>query len=282
MQSFTQVRAESRRVIRERIGRLLDKVVVGTLTGATGSSISLEALKLYPDESFAGRIVSVVTGTGAGQERIIVDSDQQDGVAFVSPNWTTPPTAGATVEIWAEDLTPSRVNEAINLAILEAQEIVNVPVRVHPESISADRLELELPDELIKVSGLLYRQSGGAFMQYEALEADWTREHPKGYVLLGRTLYVSPAVPSEVLDADLWIAGYTLVPLLETDDATAQLPSDYLVFFAAALLEAGEAGSPVVDPTGHAARSALWQRQALLIRDRMATAFAPNTVDVGF
>ena len=281
-ETFVQVRQETRLVIRQRTGILLDKLVVGTATGGSPTSVSLEAIKRYPDESFAGRTAAIVQGTGVGQSRIIVDSNQQDGVVFVSPSWATSPGAGSVVEIWTEDMTPERVNEAINLAILDAQEVVQVPVRVHPVSVSSDRLELELPDELVKVSGLLYRQAGGSFFQYEEVGADWTREAPRGYTLLGRTLYVSPAVPAEVPASELWIAGYKLLEVMDTDDDLSELPSEFLVYMAAYLLDAGEAASPVVDTAQHGPRSANWLRQALLIRDRMATAFAPNTVEVGF
>jgi hypothetical protein len=277
----TQYLPQTRRALRQHVGRMMDKLTVGTALGGTRGTVTLDAAKRYPDTHFAGRALSVVQGAAAGQIRVVTSAVQQDGVLFVEPDFTAPVAGGDIVEIWDEDLHPDRVNNALNLAILDAQEIVQVRVRVNPTAISPDRLELTLPDDITKVYGVGYQEPGKAAVIYQGVELTWPAEYPSSWTVVGRSLFLTPAPPEAVTLSDAWIEGYRCPVLLETDSDVAEVRPDFLIYLAGFLLESGEIGSQVVDPTQHGPRAASWLRQALVVRDRMSTAWEPNTVEVG-
>jgi hypothetical protein len=276
----SQFLPQTRRELRQHVGRMMDKLTVGTALAGTRSTVTLDAAKRYPDTHFAGRVLSVVQGAAAGQLRVVTSAVQQDGVLFLEPDLTAPIAGGDLVEIWDEDLHPDRVNNALNLAILDAQELVGVPVRVSPTAISTDRLELTLPDDLTKIAGVGVYRPGQPAVVYQQVDPLWPQEHPNGWTTVGHTVFVSPALGSSVLPADVQLIGYRCPVLLDSDTDLCEVRPDFLIYLAGFLLESGEIGSQVVDPTQHGPRAASWLRQALVVRDRMATSWEPNTVEV--
>jgi hypothetical protein len=72
----------------------LDNVGVideGTAQSATSSTIVLRAAVAYADDELNGATVWIISGTGAGQSRVITDYVSSTDTATVSPNWTTTP-----------------------------------------------------------------------------------------------------------------------------------------------------------------------------------------------
>jgi hypothetical protein len=67
--------------------------------GGTSTQIILAAAASFADDILNGCVVNLLTGTGAGQSRVIVDYAGASDTATVSPAWTTNPDATTTYEI---------------------------------------------------------------------------------------------------------------------------------------------------------------------------------------
>jgi len=84
---------DSRSTIRRAIGALTGRMVYGTASAGGATSFTIDFVKQFPDdaEQLVGGTAYIVSGTGAGQGRVVTDTVQSTGVATVSPAWTTNP-----------------------------------------------------------------------------------------------------------------------------------------------------------------------------------------------
>lgn len=277
---------ETLATIRERVGLLMHVLIVGQLTAATASSFSMEQLKKYPNdaEPAVGKVAYIVDGTGAGQLRTVTATVGSTGTGSVSPNWTVTPDTTSIIEIWADDLTPEEVNNAINLAIVNAQELVLVPDRQNPASIDTTYYrELAAPSGFVYVYALRYKDSSGYWREYRPTDNGDGLSFGAGdrnFFVNGSTLVIRPDLSASVSLGDIWVLGYRRPALLVNDDDVSDVRTDFLVFKAATLLDEGRASGGEVDPNDHGGRAANWTREYLEIRTRMQTALEPNTVEL--
>lgn len=280
---MTDFLQETRGRVRRRVGRLLypelDQFVYGTATSGSSSTLaSTSDLVLVPDESYIGWVCSIHTGTGAGQSRIVTNSVQATGVLSVSPNWTTPPDNTSQFELWPSYAIPVSINDAIDLAILRASDIVNVYVE-SAAVIASDRMSVTLPAGLVKVVGVRY-QDGYGLWHDVMLRTDQYQD-PLGFesaVLAGSTIYLSRALDASNLLVK--VRGYRLPALPTTDSDLLEVRSDYVAFMAAYNIDAGLAYGQAADPEQHSARASNWFNQAKDIELRMGTRWLPNTIAI--
>jgi hypothetical protein len=273
--------AETLATLRRRVGKLTGYLEWGQLTSGSSSGFVAEFIKKYPDngEPFVGATAYIVQGTGAGQQRLITTTTQSTGAAAIAPNWTTPPDATSIVEVWSGEIDIETVNNCINLAIMDAQEVVWVPTRVNVSAIAVDFSTVTLPTSLIAIYKLLAQNvSSGVWTTYQlGHDPSWLNEHPQTAVLVGSTAYLSPKLNDSFPITNVWACGYRLPVLLVNDSDVADVRSDFLVYKAAVLLESRFARGASLDPDEHGGRAANWEREALSIRGQLAIPLDPDT-----
>ena len=278
-------RQETRATVRKRIGKLTKKGKQWTATAGAATTVTFTEAKLIPDDTLVGQTLYIVSGTGAGRQALITDHVASTGVLTLSPTGTAPDST-SVCEIWEEGTTVEDVNDAINLAINDAQETVLVELRSAPLAVASDGIEVTLPANMVYVQAMyVERSTANTFDEYKPVQSiAYLDEYPFSFALKGRYAYVSP-----ILNATQ-IAGYsTLVeffgyraPALPTIDADSlELPSEYVTYMAAFYLEAGQSEGPSLDPKQYAGRAGNWLRQALVRREEMRTMVDPDTVKVG-
>lgn len=80
-------------------GTGLTALATGTAQAGTNSTIRLADASTFPDDTFVGCVINLITGTGAGQSRVITAYALTNDVATVSPDWADNPISGTTYEI---------------------------------------------------------------------------------------------------------------------------------------------------------------------------------------
>jgi len=276
-----QFRQETRAVIRRRVGYLMygrDKFVVTTASAGAAATVTADIFRRWPDDYFTGATVFIASGTGSGQQREVSDHVQSTGVLTVSANWSTNPDNTSVIEIWPAGADPNLINENINLAILRAQDIVQVPVTTNPSAISSNLDQLSLTATVVKVSRMYYFENSILYEYYPNSWMDTTGY--RSFVQRGGILYVTPPISSSILSSQVQIEGYRLPALLTTDSDLAEVRSDYLTNMAAFYTDAGQAEGAVLDPEQHSARASQWLKEALAIEGRMVTNWKANTQEV--
>lgn len=71
----------------------------GTATNGGANTITLAGTASTADDEYNGMVIEILTGTGAGQVKDIIDYAGATKVAMVEDNWSTPPGAGSTYQI---------------------------------------------------------------------------------------------------------------------------------------------------------------------------------------
>jgi len=114
-------------------GTGLTPIASGTAQGGTAGTIQLAAGHTFGDNILNGCVVNLLTGTGAGQSRLINGYTGATDTAAVTPNWETNPDATTTYEIVAGSvnvaavsLTAQTANDNgadINAVLLDTNEL---------------------------------------------------------------------------------------------------------------------------------------------------------------
>lgn len=272
--------------IRRRTGLLIGELTYGPVTSGTTTTFVMDALKRYPDDytKAVGGTAYIVSGTGAGQARVVSGTTQATGTGTVALAFSPAPDSTSVIEIWPALRTPEDVNNAINLAVLDAQELVWVPDRANPTAIDTTYYrELSLPSSFIAVYGFRYRDASGLYRTYRMTGEPEDLPQSSGLrsvALAGSLLIIRPELSASTALADMWVLGYRRPALLVNDTDRSDVRTDFLVYKAATLLEETKAGGGDIDPEDHAGRAANWLREALDIRQRLTTDLEPNTQEI--
>ncbi|MFQ5493936.1 MAG: beta strand repeat-containing protein [Phycisphaerae bacterium] len=88
------------------VNRSADTVHRGTAVGGGTSSISLDAGASVTDAIYNGCRIAILSGTGAGQSRLIITYNGTTKVASVQPVWTTQPSTDSVFTILAGGRIP--------------------------------------------------------------------------------------------------------------------------------------------------------------------------------
>ncbi len=267
--------------LRQQIGYLMQgrgKFFVAAAAAGAAGSITLPFAVRYPTDYLAGRQIYIYSGTGAGQIRFCTGSTTATGVCTVSPNWVVVPDATSLVEVWADNMTPDEVVLAINRAIDVAAQDHPVYVELTTGTLDSSRQVLTLPASLTHFAGVYYTPNltPPIPVHYHPQDAEYSYSvDTDNYRLVGNKVYLSTAVPADA--TSFTVRGYRLPQQLTVDASLAELPADYLVFMAAADLEAAETGGPAEDPEAHNMRAANWFRKAAAALARLQAQWEPNT-----
>lgn len=266
---------DSRAVLRRRVGRVLlgrDKFGYGGVTAATVNSVSAKFARRYPDGFYRARDLYVVSGTGYGQEVFIANSIQGSGEFEISPGWETLPNTSSVIEVWSDRISVDDVNDAINMAILDASDIalVREDRPVLASAFPLDRLSVPIPEDFTHVF-TIESLTASVWSSWDRTNADTQQL----YRMRNRRAYFPTALPSSL--EELWIRGYRKPRRLLRDDDICEVSPDYVVLMACFYLDAGAAEGQALDPEQHAGRAGNWYRQALLRRNEILTTWQPNT-----
>lgn len=282
---MVQFRAETLAVIRRRVMylRFGPKFIYGTTTAQTATTFRMAAAARFPNDTLNGRVVYVVSGTGSGQSATITDSEQGTGQLTVTPAFAVTLDGTSNVEVYPEDSSPEAVNQAINMAILDASDIVNVKTVSDAPTIDATRTIVTIPASVIKVYGFQYKNTSDS--DPILIKCRWhpDRDWPIGtrqnwFTVENGFIYVNFEIPTTA--TEVRILGYRLPAELTSDSSTSEVRSDYLIYKAAALLESEKIASPGYDPDASQARATSWLRESALIRPGLRVRWEPNTVEV--
>lgn len=264
--------------VRRRIGALAytrQHFGYGPLTQVQGAGtiLLLERANQLPPEHFVGHLGYFGAGTAAGQVRSMI-SGALPGQLLVSPAYSPLPTVGDTLEIWPGDVDPNAINDHIRSAIGRGSDIVNTYVEAVP-TIDSTRMIIDIPTTFTRVSGFHYYYNG---IIYAYTRSDWLDPTYDQYQVRGRKLYLSTAVQASA--TDLVIQGYRVPALPSADADLIEMNPEYVMYMAAAMMEAGDAAQPGYDPEASGQRATVWYREALDLYSRMGTAWLSDTVEL--
>ncbi len=82
----------------------------GTAQSGTASTIVLAGASTFADDELNGNVINILTGTGAGQSRVILSNTLSDDTCNVYPNWATNPGADSTYEIVQGSINVSAIS----------------------------------------------------------------------------------------------------------------------------------------------------------------------------
>jgi hypothetical protein len=265
--------------IRRRIGTLAHVMVKAPASAASATGFTVPIYD-YTADAFKGWRAYF-----EGQTRRVEGYDPATGIFTLNQRFGPFPQSGQIIELWHEDWSPEDVNDNINLAILDSYGTVYVPLRLSPADIAEDFKSLMIPAAFTHVTDVFASQPStpGTWTQYLPVpthtSVDLALER-FAMAVDGDTIYLKPAVTADSTTADIVIRGYGRPALLTSDDDVAAVRADFLVYQAAAYMEAGRAEGSTLDPEEHSGRAANWLRLATAIKMQMRTPFDPNTVEV--
>jgi hypothetical protein len=193
------------------------------------------------------------------------------------------PTFDATtaVEVWPEGLAPEQVTDAINLAIADAEEIVNVRVNVTSPTLDSTYRIITIPANLVKLIDVSYVDAGGVWNPFgPSRYSNVLTDLQRGFSVRNGSIYLSEPIPSSIAGASILVRGYRLPNRLVNDTDLCDINPAFIVYQTAYLLEAGESYGPSIDPEQHSGRAANWLRSALTIREQMGTNWEPGTMEL--
>lgn len=283
-------RQETLRTIRQRIGYLLygrARFITGTVvSSASGFQFVLNEAKRVLDQQLVGLSVYVTSGTGAGQFGRVVSNIASTGTVSVLVAFSPQLDNTSVVELWPEDLTPLELNNKINDAILRVSDLVGIPLTDTPNALVLDGttvIGLDLKTTFYKVAAVRLLTTGNEVLTYRA--ASWLDKNAGNTFQLDTgglaRLWLYPPQDSNTYPIANWhVAGYRLPAALSADTDLAEVPAQYLVLWTAAMLDAGQAEGPTLDPEQHAGRAANWLREAAAIESRLSTDWLPGTINV--
>lgn len=281
-------RQETRAQLRRRVGYLLfgrDKFQYATASAGAVNSATLAFIARSPDNAWVGKTAYIASGTGSGQYRAVSASSQSASTITPATNFAPAPDATSVIELWPEGVLPDDVNEALSRAVLRASDIVQIVSDQQPASLVAitggtDTIGVVLPANMVRVAQVRYLDSAQTWHNY--YPAEWLNRYAGDTFTLGpsRTLYFYPPIPSSITQANMHCLGYRLPADFTADTDLCEVPPQYLIYFAAAMLDAGEAYGAELDPEQHSGRAANWLREAAALEPRMVTDWLPGTVNV--
>lgn len=279
----TRFRQETRAALRRAVGRLMhrDRFLYGTVLASpepTTTTFALSAAKRYPDDHFNGAVVYSVSGTGSGQSSSTADFAGGSGIFSLAPAVSPAFDDTTVVEVWPEGSSPDEVNDALNRAIGDAEELVHVRTDVTSPVIAVSRRVITLPAGFTELIDVGHLDDGGNWVAYPpARYAEHLSEAGKGFTLRGSSIYLSTEIGSHIPDSDVMVRGYRLPTRLDDDADLCEVNGTFLTYYAAFLLESGDIAGAQLDPENHVGRATGWLRAALQIRERMQTDWEPNT-----
>jgi hypothetical protein len=245
---------------------------------ATSSTVTALFAKRLPSGALKGRVLGIVSGTGVGQRSSITDSAIGTGLITISPSFDVTPDTTSRVEIWPEGIDPSRIDEALNLAVLGASELVAVREDLPGPTLDSARVVVTVPATWLYVMDLMYREATGLWRRYVPTQFDgYLTPAEFEYTVVGGQLYLSYPVPANVLPAQVLLRGYRIPAELSSDTTLAEVNPDYLVYQAALDVDSGLSEGATLDPEAHAQRANAWLRASLVARTKLGTDWE-NTV----
>jgi hypothetical protein len=187
----------------------------------------------------------------------------------------------SVVELWPEGLDPSQVDDALNLAINDAAQIVNVRQDVTSPVVDSTYKIITMPASLVKLIDVSYLDSGSNWLPFESARySNVLTEMQRGFTVRAGSIYLSECIPSSVVGSNIVVRGYRLPNALTADSDLCEVDPAFLIYMAAYFIEAGESYGPSVDPEQHSGRAANWLRSALQIREYMGTNWEPGTMEL--
>jgi hypothetical protein len=216
-------------------------------------------------------LIDDATGPNAGQQRTVMHSYESTGQITTTSSFGSTPVVGNTGEFWPGDIAADTINANINTAIGRGSDVVNTYLETVP-TIDTTRLIVNIPANFTRLVGFNYFYNG---VIYDYALTDWLDSNYDQALVRGRKLYLSNPVTAAA--TDMVIQGYR-VPALPTQDSDViEMNPEFVKLMAAALTEAGDAAMPGYDPEASTARSQVWFREAMDVRQNMINDWLSDT-----
>jgi hypothetical protein len=251
----------------------------GAVSATSGTTFTLDSVKVVPDNALAGRLAYYASGAAAGQMRIITGSVQATGVCTFGPAFSPAPSiSGDIVEIWPDYIDIDAINDHINLAIDRISESVGV-YDEQVAVVAADGLTVNLPANYTHIIGVRFQDGYGHWWDYFPSADPWQDTlGPYTLSIRGSHVYLNQVIPDSTFP--VYIRGYRAPAYMATDADVPDVNPAYLVYMAAYSLSAGMSYGQAIDPEQHSARATNWYNQAKDIELKSQTNWLPHTVPV--
>ena len=165
----------------------------GTAQAGAAGSITLASGDVATDDILNGTVIEIVSGTGAGQSRVITDSVDSTDVCSVEPNWVTDPSSDSVYRVWVappsagietavgaalatysaakdSDVTGSETNLATLIGVPNVDLATDLGVvQTTADSIEADTQDIQSRIPAALVSGRIDASVDGTGMQAAAV-----------------------------------------------------------------------------------------------------------------
>lgn len=109
--------------------------IIGFAAAGAAGSITLPSTASATDDFYNGCFATLISGTGAGQSRIIIDYNGTTKVATVSPNWVTNPTSTTGVMVTA--IAPQSTEEYTAIANAVITQSATTPIEANVVEMNA-------------------------------------------------------------------------------------------------------------------------------------------------
>jgi hypothetical protein len=200
--------AEALSTVRQLLAQLLgDRLLVGTATGGTGTTLYDTTQLVQPDDDWIGGWVYIYDGPLAGQERLISDSFQGSRCIVVSPTWTagpswTVPTTASKYEIHRAWPVLDAYNPMILMAFRSRRKRTLLAKTDETVTLVAGTYEYTIPTGFVAINEVWRADSAGLYVEEIPRRDLWVDRGGKklvfdkaaalaaGYIIAGRKLRI--------------------------------------------------------------------------------------------
>ena len=235
--------AESLSTVRQLLAQLLgDRLLVGTATGGTGTTLYDLTQLVQPDDDWTGAWVYIYDGPLKGQERLISDSFQGSRCIVVSPTWTagvswTVPTTASKYEIHRAWSVLDAYNPMILMAFRSRRKRTLLAMTDETVVLVASTYEYDIPSGFVAINEVWREDDDGLFTLEIPLRDLWVDRGSKHLVFDKAAAVASTHI---VAGQHLRIIGQKYDSEPATDAATFSVNTTPIVWLAKAYIHAAE------------------------------------------
>ena len=235
--------AESLSTVRQLLAQMLgDRLIVGTATGGTATSLIDTTQLVQPDDDWAGAWAYIYGGSLGPQERLISASGASARSITVSPTWTaaggaTAPVAGTKYEIHRAWSVLDAYNPMILMAFRSRRKRTLLAMTDETVVLVASTYEYDIPSGFVAINEVWREDDDGLFTLEIPLRDLWVDRGSKHLVFDKAAAVASTHI---VAGQHLRIIGQKYDSEPATDAATFSVNTTPIVWLAKAYIHAAE------------------------------------------
>lgn len=240
----------------------LDDQELCTPSLIAGVDITIPSLSYFPDKHWNGAYIYIYEGTGAGQERKVIN--QVGGVFTVNYAWTTLPDVTSRFEIHKQYST-DKITQSIKRAQQSVKNRCWLPY-TDAGQVMTSAVSYTIPALYVYIDTVYSVDSLGNRVEL----FDWYIDRANRKIVL----------KSPVDGNTLVLQGSKRVPDLVDDSSTIELNIDYLILKSCAYLKRSHSAGPQTDPDNNMQNSLVYEQEALRVLQRTPQKLPANSRSV--